>query len=266
MNNNNDILVSSEQGIKTITLNIPHKKNSLTPENAIRAAREIENSTDDGTRVIILTGAGGAFCSGAELDHGDIIECSATKPLIEEDNDIMISTSYHRMAKAVFQLPLPVIAAVNGPAAGFGCSLAFNADITLVSTTARFIEVFINISLIPDGGATYMLPKLIGMKKAMELALTGDPVSAEEALELRLVNRIYPPEELMEQARRWAHRLAEGPVKSMGVIKKTMYEAQQMDFEAVLDMESRRQARLMTKPNFPNAVMAFLQKKKPTFS
>ncbi len=266
MKNNNDILLSFEQGIKTITINIPKKRNSLTPANAVRVSQEIENSTEDGTRVIILTGAGDSFCSGAELDNSNFSDYENPKPLLEEDNDIMISTSYHRLAKAVFQIPRPVIAAVNGSAAGFGCSLALAADITLASTTARFIEVFMNISLIPDGGASYTLPKLVGIKKAMEMALTGDPVPAEEALALNMINRVYPPEELMDQARQWARRLAEGPVKSMGVAKKTLHDAQQMNFEAVLDMESRRQARIMTKPDFTNAVAAFLQKKKPTFS
>ncbi len=266
MNNTNDFLLSCEQGIKTITFNIPQKRNSLSPANAIRVAQEIENSAEDGTRVIILTGAGDSFCSGAELDSGDFSDYENIKPLIEEDNDIMVSTSFHRLAKAVVQIPRPVIAAVNGSAAGLGCSLALAADITLASTTARFIEVFVNIALIPDGGAAYILPKLVGMKKAMEMALTGDPVSAEEALALNMINRVYPPEELMEQTRQWARRLAEGPVKTMGVAKKTLHDAQQMNFEAVLDMESGRQARLMTKPDFTNAVAAFLQKKKPTFS
>jgi len=103
------------------------------------------------------------------------------------------------------------------------------------------------------------------MKKALEMALTGDPVPAEEALRLGMVNRVYSPEELPEQALAWARRLARGPVKSMGIARKTFYEAQQLNLRDTLDLESRRQARLMTQPNFVNAVLAFLRKKKPTF-
>ena len=148
----------------------------------------------------------------------------------------------------------------------FRSSLALNADITLASTRARFIEVFINIALIPDGGSTYILPKIVGLKKALEMAFTGESVYAEEALRLNMVNRVYPPEELEERTREWARKLAAGPVKSMGMAKKTFYEAYLTSSDQALDMESRRQARLMTQADFANAVLAFLQKKEPTFS
>ena len=166
----------------------------------------------------------------------------------------------------MYWVPRPVIAAVDGVAAGYGCSLALNADITLASTQVRFIEVFINIALIPDGGSTYILPKLVGLKKALEMAFTGDPVHAEEALRLNMVNRVYPPEELKEKTLEWAHKLARGPVKSMGIAKKTFYESYLMNSDQALDMESRRQARLMTQSDFVNAVVAFHQKKEPIFS
>ena len=265
MNGMTDILLNFEDGIKILTINLPKKRNPLSPENAIRIAEEVEKSSDDGTRVIILTGAGGAFCAGAQLDDEEFNKDNLSGQSLEAACDEMISTSYHRLAKAVHQVPRPVIAAVDGVAAGFGCSLALIADLTLASTNARFVQVFVNIALIPDGGSSYILPKLIGMKKAMELAFTGEPVDAEEALQLNIINRIYPPEELMAQSLQWAHRLAEGPVHTMGVAKKTLYDTQKISFEEALDMESRRQARLMTQPNFFNAVAAFLQKKKPTF-
>ncbi len=266
MSNNDEILVSSAGGVKTITVNIPKKKNPLSPANAVIMAQEVEKSAEDGTRVIILTGAGGAFCAGAALDAEGFFKGPEKRMPEESDHDEMVNTTFHRLIRAVCGLERPVIAAVDGVAAGFGCSLALNCDLTLASTTARFIEVFVNIALLPDGGSTYILPKLVGMKKAMELAFTGDPVLAEEALRLNMVNRVYPPEELMEKAQEWAARLARGPVKTMGVAKKTMYDAQQMNYRDVLDMESRRQARLMTQPDFVNAVTAFLDKKKPTFS
>jgi len=266
MSDNKEILFSFEEGIKTITINTPDKRNALSSSNALLMAKEIERSEEDGTRVILLTGTGGAFCAGADLSQGLFSEFQAGGKSLEAELDEMVSTTYHRLARAVYRVPRPVIAAVDGVAAGFGCSLALNADFTLASTNARFIQVFINIALIPDGGSTFILPKLVGMKKAMEMALTGEPVSAEEALRLNMVNRVYPPQELMEQSRRWAQRLAQGPVKTMGIAKRTLYEAQLMDYEQALELESRRQGRLMTREDFFNAVMAFYQKKKPTFS
>jgi len=264
-----EILLSLEDGIKTFTFNTPEKRNALSSTNALWMAKEIEKSLEDGTRIVLITGAGGAFCAGADLTQGGGIlsRYQEAGPNLEEDLDEMVSTTYHRLARAIYSLPRPVIAAVDGVAAGFGCSLALNADITLASTRARFIEVFINIALVPDGGSTFILPKLIGMKKAMEMAFTGDPVSAEEALRMNMVNRVYSsPEELMDQARQWARKLAQGPVKTMGIAKRMFYEAQLMNYEQALDMESRRQARLMTQPDFFNAVVAFFQKQKPTFS
>jgi len=259
-------LISREEHIKTITFNAPKKRNSLTPESALRVAEEVERSAGDGTRVLVLTGAGGAFCAGADLASDHFSQVRSGSFPAEAEIDDMVNSTYHRLSRAVYGLPMPVIAAVDGVAAGFGCSLALLADITLASSRAQFIEVFINIALIPDGGSTYILPKVVGMKKALEMVLTGDPVPAAEALELGMVTRVYPPEELMDQAMVWARRLASGPVKSMGLARKTLFEAQQLPLREVLDLECRRQARLMTEPNFIHAVQAFFAKKKPTFS
>ncbi len=266
MSENDDILISFEEGIKTLTINLPEKRNALSAPNALRMAKEIERSEEDGTRVVVLAGAGGAFCAGADLTQRGLEKLGQSGAPTEEFMDELVATTYHRLSTAVYKIPRPVIAAVDGVAAGFGCSLALNADITLASTRARFIEVFINIALIPDGGSTYILPKIVGLKKALEMAFTGESVYAEEALRLNMVNRVYPPDEFEERTREWARKLAAGPVKSMGMAKKTFYEAYLMNSDQALDMESRRQARLMTQADFANAVMAFLQKKEPTFS
>jgi 2-(1,2-epoxy-1,2-dihydrophenyl)acetyl-CoA isomerase len=266
MSENDEILISFKEGIKTLTINLPKKLNALSAANALRMAKEIEKSDEDGTRVIVLTGAGGAFCAGADLAQRGFEKLGQQGAQTEQQTDELIATTYHRLSTAVYKVPRPVIAAVDGVAAGYGCSLALNADITLASTQVRFIEVFINIALIPDGGSTYILPKLVGLKKALEMAFTGDPVHAEEALRLNMVNRVYPPEELMEKALEWARKLAKGPVRSMGIAKKTFYESYLMNSDQALDMESRRQARLMTQSDFVNAVLAFYEKKEPTFS
>ena len=266
MSENDEILVANQEGIKTLTINLPKKRNALSVSNARRMAMEVEKSEEDGTRVLVLTGAGGAFCAGADLAQEGFERLGEQEAFTEQAWDEFVSTSYHRLCTAIYKLPRPVIAAVDGVAAGFGCSLALNADITLASTTARFIQVFINIALMPDGGSTYILPKLVGLKKAMEMALTGEPVDAEEALRLNMVNRVYPPEELKEKTLEWAHKLAKGPVRSMGVAKRSFYEAYLMNTDQALDMESRRQARLLTQSDFVNAVLAFLEKKEPTFS
>jgi 2-(1,2-epoxy-1,2-dihydrophenyl)acetyl-CoA isomerase len=262
----NEFLVSVDNGIKTMTINKPEKRNALSPGNARVMAREVEQSADDGTRVLLITGAGGSFCAGADLQSGVFSRALKEGAPPEAEIDEMVDTTFHRLARAVYDLPRPVIAAVDGSAAGFGCSLALGADITLASDRARFILVFINIALIPDGGSCHILPRLIGMKKAMEMAMTGDPVSAWEALEMQMINRVYPREELAEQARNWARRLSGGAVTSMGAAKRTMHEAGRMNFKEALDLECRTQARFMTRPDFLNAVAAFLEKKKPKFS
>jgi 2-(1,2-epoxy-1,2-dihydrophenyl)acetyl-CoA isomerase len=266
MSENDEILINFEEGIKTLTINLPKKLNALSAANALRMAKEVEKSEEDGTRVVVITGAGGAFCAGADLAQRGFEKLGQQGAPTEQQLDELVATSYHRLSSSVYRIPRPVIAAVDGVAAGFGCSLALNADITLASTQVRFIEVFINIALIPDGGSTYILPKLVGLKKALEMAFTGEPVHAEEALRLNMVNRVYPPEELMEKALEWARKLAKGPVRSMGIAKRTFYEAYLMNSDQALDMESRRQARLMTQSDFVNAVLAFHEKKEPTFS
>lgn len=266
MSGNDEVLVSSEEGIKTLTLNRPERRNAITTKNALRLAEEIEKAPEEGTRVVVITGAGGAFSAGADIGQSTFEQFGSEGYPVEADLDEMVDTTYHRMIRAVCRTPRPVIAAVDGVAAGIGCSLALMADITLASDRARFIQVFINIALIPDGGSTYILPQLVGMKKAMEMAFTADPVHAEEALAIGLVNRVYPAERFEEETRGWARRLAEGPVRTMGLTKRTFYDAQHLELEKALDLESRRQARLMTQPDFVNAVAAFFQKKKPTFS
>ncbi len=266
MSEDDEILTSFEDGIKTLTINRTNKRNALSAPNALQMAEEIEKSEEDGTRVIVLTGAGGAFCAGADLAQKGFERLGQPGAPTGQYMYELVAATYHRLASAVYNIPRPVIAAVDGVAAGFGCSLALNADITLASDRAKFIEIFINISLIPDGGSTYILPKIVGLKKAMEMIFTGDPVPAEEALRLTMVNRIYPYGELMEKTRQWARRLADGQVGSMGVAKKTVYEAYLLNQEQALDLENRRQARLLTQPDFANAVLAFLEKKKSTSS
>jgi len=263
-----EILVAVDAGVKTLTLNIPDKRNAIGPEQALRVALELEKSAGDGTRVLVLTGAGGAFCAGADLAAEPFcrVRAEGGEIPLEQVFDETVDRNYHRMMRAVHDLPRPVIAAVDGAAAGIGCSLALMADLTLASERARFIELFVNVGLMPDGGSTYILPRLVGVKKALEMFFTGEPVSAEEALRLGMINRVCPGEQLMEEAARLARRLAQGPVKVMGTTKRSVYEAQTMAFEDALDMESRRQGRLLTQPDYVNAVRAFFRKQKPTFS
>lgn len=263
-----EILIKVDEGVKTLTLNIPKKRNAIGPEHALRLARELEQSAGDGTRVVVVTGAGGAFCAGADMAAEPFVRVQAEGGEVPREQvfDETVDRNYHRMMRALFDLPRPVIAAVDGAAAGIGCSLALMADLTLAAQGARFIELFVNIALMPDGGSSYILPRLVGMKKAMEMCLTGEPVSAEEALRLGMINRVCPPDQLMDEAARLARGLARGPVKAMGTIKRSLYEAQAMEFKEVLDMECRRQARLMTQPDYVNAVRAFFRKEKPTFS
>lgn len=268
MNLDQEILATVDEGVKTLTLNIPKKRNAIAPEHALRIALEVEKSAGDGTRVLVLAGAGGSFCAGADLSADPFAQVHVEGGRVPREQvfDETVDRNYHRMIRAVYELPRPVIAVVEGAAAGIGCSLALVADLTLAAAGARFIELFVNIALMPDGGSCHILPRLVGMKKAMEMVLTGEPVTAEEALALGMITRVCPPEELVAEAGRLARKLASGPLEAMGVIKRTMYEAQGMGFKEALDMECRRQARLMTQPDFIHAARAFFRKQKPTFT
>lgn len=248
------------QGVATITLNRPEGMNSLTGEmkDGLRAA--IDRAAGDATaRAVILTGAGRAFCAGQDLrEHADNL--ASGKGL-----DDTVRRHYNPIVLAITEMAKPVVAAVNGVAAGAGASLAFACDLIVASEKAVFATAFTGIGLAPDSGMSWTLQRLVGRAKATELLLLGEPVRAPEALELRLVNRVVPVDELAPVAVELARRLAAGPTVSYGAVKASLDHAASHDLASSLEKEAELQDLCEKTADHHNATESFLKKRQPAF-
>jgi enoyl-CoA hydratase/carnithine racemase len=215
---------------------------------------------------VVLTGAGNAFCSGADLKaaltDGALADGGGGSPLDQLDGTI---DGYHAMIRAIVGAPKPVIAAVEGGAVGFGCDLALACDLRVLSTEAYLQEIFVRIGLMPDGGGTFWLPRLVGLGRAMELMLLGERVSATDARDLGLANRVVPPDSLREETMALAHRLAKGPPLALAEIKRAARAGLGGTIEGTLAMEKAGQIRCLTSADAMEGVMAWMQKREPSF-
>lgn len=249
------ILYEAAAGVGTITLNRPDKLNSFNEamhKEFIDALKKAER--DPGVRCLVVTGAGRGFCAGQDL-------AAVGKGPIGE----IVRKYYNVWASKIRTLEKPVIAAVNGVAAGAGCSLALAADLVIMSEKAAFVQAFVKVGLVPDTGASYLLPRLIGYHKAMELALFGDKVSAQQAYELGLCNRVVAEEEFAAVVGEWAGRLAKGP-RSMGWIKRQFNRGMEQSFEEILELEAYGQEAAGGTADAKEAITAFLEKREPNFT
>jgi 2-(1,2-epoxy-1,2-dihydrophenyl)acetyl-CoA isomerase len=246
-------------GIATITLDRPDALNSLEAslkKDLLAAFREA--GRDRAVRVVILTGAGRAFCVGQDLK-----ERLAPDPA---PLDVEVRERFNPLVMAIRLLDKPVIAAVNGVAAGAGASLAFACDLRIAAEHASFVLAFGRIGLIPDTGATWLLPRLVGLGRASELLLLADPLPAAEALRIGLVNRVVPGDELAAQARRLAMSLAEGAPRAMALTKRAMRRALESGFEATLDYEASLQGIAGRTADHAEGLAAFIEKRPPRFT
>jgi 2-(1,2-epoxy-1,2-dihydrophenyl)acetyl-CoA isomerase len=256
------VQVSTGANICTITLNRPDKLNAfndqLTTElhDALKAAEK-----DPTVRVVVLTGSGRAFSSGQDLDDLKAKYVPGYVPSLGDD----LRRRYNPIIKRIREMDKPVIAAVNGVAAGAGCSLALACDMRIASDQAAFIEVFINVGLIPDSGSTFMLPRLVGLGKAMELCCSGNKVDASEALRIGLVNQVVPAAELESATAKLAGKLATLPGRALALTKRLLNQSLQNDLECQLELEAYDQETAGTTADHHEGVMAFLEKRKPTF-
>jgi 2-(1,2-epoxy-1,2-dihydrophenyl)acetyl-CoA isomerase len=254
------LVVTLENGIKRIIFNRPERRNSVDTEMMESLHDAIEQSTHDETRVVILTGTGDAFCAGADLQASgalDIKKIDVTVSLRAHTNPTILAM--RRLAK-------PILARVHGPAAGVGCNYALACDIIIASEKAKFGQVFVKIGLMPDGGGTYFLPRLVGYAKAFELMATGEIISAQEALGLGLINRVVAVEELDGAVNQMAARLAEAPAIALAKIKEGLNQSESADLASALDFEAVNQADCFRSNDFAEGVKAFLEKRKPAFS
>lgn len=248
--------------VATLTLNRPSALNALTMRMGEEFRYAFAEAQESGARAVILTGAGRAFCAGGDLremqqiaEREGRIEAFFDKPL----------RLLHECVLIVRQTPLPVIAAVNGSASGAGCNLALACDIVLAAESARFNEAFIKIGLTPDCGGTFILPRLIGMKRAAEMLMTGDMIEAKRAAEMGMINAAVADDVLMSEARKLAIRLASAPTAAIGRIKQLLEESARNDYGAQLELEHKMQLQSGQTKDFKEGVAAFLEKRPPGF-
>lgn len=251
------VIVEDQGAVRWITLDRPDCKNGLTPEIGAQITAAIREARD--ARVIGIAGRNAAFCSGLDLRFA----ASVGPELMEKAEEHL--ARFQEMATAVVEAPQPVIAAVDGPAAGFGCDLALACDLRVVSSRAYFQESFSRIGLIPDGGGTWMLPRLVGLAKALELAMLAEKLDARTAHALGLVWKVVDPEALMDEAKALAARLAGGPPMALQRIKRLMRESLARDFAAGLRAEGKAQVECLRSEDCIEGVLAFFQKRPPEF-
>lgn len=256
------IQVNTQDHVCTITLNRPDKYNAVNDAlstelgDALKAAER-----DPGVRVIVLTGNGKAFCSGQDLGDLKAKYVPGHVPHLGAD----LHKRYNPIVTRMASMDKPIIAAVNGVAAGAGCSLALACDMRIAAQEASFIEVFINVGLIPDSGSTWFLPRLVGLGKAMELCTTGAKVDADEALRIGLVNRVVPGASLMEETNTLAKKLASLPGRGVALTKRLLTQSFEKTLAEQLDAEAFAQETAGQTQDHFEGVTAFIEKRKPSF-
>jgi 2-(1,2-epoxy-1,2-dihydrophenyl)acetyl-CoA isomerase len=253
-----------ENGVAEITLNRPERLNAWTAQfgDELREAILTDAAAPE-VRAVLITGAGRGFSSGADLK--EMLEQRAEGGEVPDVGE-MLRTRYHPIIKGIRELPKPVVAAVNGPAVGIGCSLALAADLIWAAESAVFGLAFVNIGLVPDGGSTFLVPIAAGKARALEMALLGDPIPAETALGWGLINRVVPDGDLMTEARDLASRLAKGPTRSYAQSKRALNNSLLKIMDEQLDLEADIQGEMVTSADFIEGVTAFVQKRDPRFT
>jgi len=253
------VLVTLENGIKRITFNNPARRNAMDFEAFKFIGDEIKRSAEDETKVIVLTGAGDAFCAGADVQGFGSGEATA-------DVTASLRAGVNPGIQAMRDLPKPIIARVHGHAAGVGCNYALASDIIIASDQAFFGQVFVKIGLMPDGGGTYFLPQTVGYNRAFELMALGDPISSQQAFEMGMINRVVAVEELDAMVNKLAERLAASPGVALAKIKAGLIASANSDLAAALEYEAINQGDCFRSEDFKEGVSAFLQKRKPNFT
>ena len=254
----NTVLFNKENGVGYITLNRPDKYNSYNRDMAIALQGYLDDcAKDDEIRCIYLTGAGKGFCAGQDLS-----EASNPTP---EDFGRIIDECYNPTILRLRTIEKPIIAAVNGVAAGAGANIALACDIVLAAENASFIQAFSKIGLIPDSGGTYFLPRLVGMGRAAALMMTGDKVSAPDAAAMGMIYKYYPDATFSEESKKMAAMLAQMPTKGIGLTKRLLNQTFNNSLPQQLAAEKENQVQAGSTYDFREGVQAFLEKRKPVF-
>jgi enoyl-CoA hydratase/carnithine racemase len=255
-----DLEFDVQDGVGTILLNRPERKNAFTLEMIDEWAAVLRKArTDPEVRTIILTGAGDGFCSGVDLGA---FSAGGSEPMEVKRN---LTERIHRVALALQDLDKPVIAAVKGVAVGAGMDMALMCDIRLAARSARFLEGYIRVGLIPGDGGCYFLPRLVGTARALELLLTGDFVDAAEAERIGIVNHVYDDDRLQTESMALARRLADGPPIATAMIKRATYQSANCDLRTALDLISSHMAVVQSTHDSREAYQAFVEKRPGVF-
>jgi 2-(1,2-epoxy-1,2-dihydrophenyl)acetyl-CoA isomerase len=256
------LIYEVEENIATLTMNRPERLNALGDTLRTDLHEAITTASGDpDVRAIILTGAGRGFCSGGDVKAmNEAKQRQASSSMMDK-----IAPSRDLTVLAMRDAPKPIIAAINGPAAGAGMNIALGCDIRIASSTARFGETFVKRGLHVDWGGTYFLPRIVGMAKACELIFTGDIIDAEEALALGMVSQVVEPEALMDTVRALARKIAAGPPIAIRLAKRALYHNQECDLRAALEYETYAQNICRETEDASEGIRAFVEKRLPNF-
>jgi 2-(1,2-epoxy-1,2-dihydrophenyl)acetyl-CoA isomerase len=252
------ILYEKKDRVLTISLNRPEVLNAFTVtmgQEVLQAFHQAED--DDDVGCVVLTGAGRGFCAGA-----DVREFQAN---IQRETLGSVQPQPESLCQLIFNLKKPIIAAVNGPAVGVGFTMTLPCDIRIASDRARFGAIFVRVGLVPEFGSSFLLPRLVGLAKAKELALLGRIIDAQEALDIGLVSKVVPHEELMAETMSLATALAQGPTRALGLVKEVLHQGLVSDLASAEALEARILAGCVRSPEHAEGVRAFLEKRQPRF-
>jgi 2-(1,2-epoxy-1,2-dihydrophenyl)acetyl-CoA isomerase len=259
----NTVLWEQAGGVGRIILNRPDTLNAWTAEFGRELRSVIEGeAADDSVRAVLITGAGRGFSSGADLKAGFDPHPDDGMPNVHKE----LHDFYHPAIAGVRRLPKPVVACVNGPAVGIGCSLALACDLVLAAESAFFGLAFVNIGLMPDGGSTLFVPAAVGKARAFQMALLGERVSSQQALDWGLVNYVYPDDRVRDEAEALAEKLSKGPTRSYAGSKRALNQMLYPNLDGQLDLEAEIQHALARTKDFMEGVGAFVEKREPQFT
>ena len=255
------LLLDLSEGVLTLTLNRPERLNAFVPAlHEALAAAFLRAERDAAIRAVLVTGAGRGFCAGQDLQERKFVPGEGPRDL-----GAGLDRYYNPLIRRIRALEKPVVAAVNGVAAGAGMSLALACDIVIAARSASFIQAFSRIGLVPDAGSTWFLPRLAGSARALGLALTGEALPAEQAAAWGLIWKCVADDALMTEARALAQRLAQGPTKGLGLIKRALNRSAHNDLDTQLDLERDTQREAGRSADYREGVSAFLEKRPPRF-
>jgi len=263
MSESNILLTDQKNFVRIITLNRPDKLNAFNDELTFKLQDALkEADRDTNTRALVITGAGRGFCAGQDLQSRSISQDAGERPSLGDS----IRRRYNPIITKIRKMEKPVIAAVNGVAAGAGASLAFACDFRVVADSASFIQSFTKVGLIPDSGSTFLLPRLIGTTKALELMYSADKLDARQAHDLNLANKVVVHYKVLAESIAWADKLSKGPTKAYGLTKRAINKVVFPDLEELLEYEAHLQEIAGRSDDFQEGVNAFVEKRQPVYS